>query len=104
MPVAHIADFLVEEPCPGDGLTVNRHNQAAGCAGEGEAEVGFFWVPDNVIEQCGEVLDIVEPASQRSNCFTRTYSRYTKARSFVPPLAHSPSSIAMGPFKAHIPC
>ena len=48
----------------------------AGCSGQGE---GFHWVPDAVIQQWGEVLDIVQPLSQRCNCFTKTYSSYIKA-------------------------
>lgn len=108
--IAPIRDFLVERPCPGDGIRLNPSSTAAelsfdeaalpqqpgeSCpeqpgSGQGEpgsssaggrsgsAEDAFFWVPDNVIEHWGEVLDIVEPDSQRSNCFTKTYSRYTK--------------------------
>jgi hypothetical protein len=53
-----------------------------GCSARAETEAaaadGWHWVPDAVIAQWGEVLDIVQPGSRRCNCFTRTYSRYTK--------------------------
>ncbi len=91
-----IAAFLVERPSPVDGASSQQAGSNAGDAGDGalESEAGgpvsnaaaeepeapedFFWVPDNVIEQWGEVLDIVVPSSQRCNCFTKTYTRYTK--------------------------
>ncbi|EIE24809.1 S-adenosyl-L-methionine-dependent methyltransferase [Coccomyxa subellipsoidea C-169] len=91
-----IAAFLVERPSPVDGANSLQAGSNASDAGDGaleseadgpvsnaateesEAPEDFFWVPDNVIEQWGEVLDIVVPSSQRCNCFTKTYTRYTK--------------------------
>ena len=58
----------------------------AGCSEQGKggarqgARPGFHWVPDVVIQQWGEVLDIVQPLNQRCNCFTKTYSSYIKAQ------------------------
>ena len=37
-------------------------------------------VPEGVIEQWGQSLDIVGPDSERCNCFTKTYFRWVKAR------------------------
>lgn len=37
------------------------------------------WVPQNVIEQWGQSLDIVTAQSRRCNCFTKTYFRWVKA-------------------------
>ena len=37
-------------------------------------------VPEGVIEQWGQSLDIVGPDSRRCNCFTKTYFRWVKAR------------------------
>ena len=97
--VQPIAAFLVERPNPGDGVSLQQRSSdgedgeehlkgqadiSANNAGDGQED--FFWVPDSVIEQWGEVLDIVVPSSQRCNCFTKTYSRYTK----VPPAANPP--------------
>ncbi|BDA49241.1 probable tRNA (cytosine(38)-C(5))-methyltransferase [Coccomyxa sp. Obi] len=89
--VQPIAAFLVDRPDPGDGVSLQQSSsgcvdgeenligQAGGSAStSGDGQEDFFWVPDNVIEQWGEVLDIVVPSSQRCNCFTKTYSRYTK--------------------------
>lgn len=87
-----ISAFLVDRPSPGDGVNVQQRSsghvdgeedmigQAEGSASNAGEQEGFFWVPDNVIELWGEVLDIVVPSSQRCNCFTKTYSRYTKVR------------------------
>ena len=36
-------------------------------------------VPESVIEQWGQSLDIVGPDSRRCNCFTKTYFRWVKA-------------------------
>jgi hypothetical protein len=86
-----ISAFLVDSPSPGDGVSSQSANSNGGVSeedelgqaegtvsGSGEGREEFFWVPDNVIEQWGEVLDIVVPSSQRCNCFTKTYTRYTK--------------------------
>ena len=67
-------------------------SESTGCSTSGSPHEGgdaFYWVPDAVVEQWGEVLDIVVPQSQRCNCFTRTYSRYTKARCSWPIPCHS---------------
>ena len=39
------------------------------------------YVPQNVIEQWGQSLDIVGPGSRRCNCFTKTYFRWVKVNS-----------------------
>ena len=47
---------------------------------------GAEYVPQNVIEQWGQSLDIVGPESRRCNCFTKTYFRWVKASSHqLPP-------------------
>lgn len=93
--VASLADFLVDRPSPGDGILVSASGSTTAAAAHDRpddqanrrlssaeaacsAQEDFFWVPDNVIEQWREVLDIVVPSSQRCNCFTKTYTRYTK--------------------------
>lgn len=94
--VQPIAAFLVDCPSPGDGVPLQQRSsghadvdedlscQAEGSVSSaGDGQEDFFWVPDNVIEQWSEVLDIVVPSSQRCNCFTKTYTRYTKVRSVV---------------------
>ena len=37
------------------------------------------YVPQSVIKQWGQSLDIVSPESKRCNCFTKTYFRWVKA-------------------------
>jgi hypothetical protein len=81
--VAPLRDFLVSVP------------DAVGEAAEGEGQTGAtcghvtadgetvdpwaaYRLPESVLQGWGQALDIVTPESQRCNCFTKTYSRYTK--------------------------
>eukprot|EP00884_Botryococcus_braunii_P002845 jgi/Botrbrau1/12561/Bobra.0169s0096.1 len=61
------------------------HGAAGSSGGEGTCGDPFadFWLPHTVLQQWGQALDIVSPASRRCNCFTKTYSRYTKGSGSV---------------------
>lgn len=37
-----------------------------------------YMLPEDVLSKWGNVLDIVTPESQATNCFTKTYSQYAK--------------------------
>lgn len=59
--------------------------EPSGVNGEAEEDPwAQYRLPLAVLQQWGQALDVVSPASRRCNCFTRTYSRYTKVRRFPP--------------------
>ncbi len=62
-----------EGPRPNDAVAADQ--QAQGSSNRVE------WVPQNVMQQWGQSLDIVGPESKRCNCFTKTYFRWVKASS-----------------------
>ena len=65
-------------PCGGAAPRIGApasHEQA-----RGQSRQHSLAVPEGVIEQLGQSLDIVSPDSTRCNCFTKTYFRWVKAR------------------------
>lgn len=39
--------------------------------------------PDNVLERCSDVVNVVTPDSRLSNCFTKSYGKYVKGTGAV---------------------
>lgn len=65
----------------GEGAAAVAQRQGPAAAAEGAAAEdpwAAFRVPDDVIRKHGYCFDLVSPASTISNCFTKTYSQYTK--------------------------
>lgn len=68
-------------PEQGVALPVTRSCTGSGEGGGAEEDPwAEYRLPLAVLQQWGQALDVVSPASRRCNCFTRTYSRYTKVR------------------------
>ena len=64
----------------GNGMEGHRPDDAVAADEQAQgSSSGVEWVPQNVIQQWGQSLDIVGPETKRCNCFTKTYFRWVKA-------------------------
>lgn len=52
-----------------------------------------YWVPDKVLEDRADVIDVVMPGSRKCNCFTKSYSQYAKGTGSLLATVADPSAI-----------
>lgn len=71
------------ETLPKEFLRIRNDCRRIGEVLEDDIEESEYLIPDKILEKHSSVLDIQTPASNRSCCFTKAYSRYVEGTGSV---------------------
>ena len=85
---------FLEQPSSAAAAANPQDSTPDGDAATDDAAAAYM-LPEEVIRKWGNVLDIVTPESQATNCFTKTYSQYAKVSGKVSAVWHAPVEISM---------